>query len=216
MLGAIALVGACGGSQGTVVTGSSYSDETTYPNETVVGSSDEVPSGTTVWFELTRPLSPYHNRVGDRFTAVAAQDLRSPYGDLLIPRGARVEGTIVDLRPAFDDSAAAIGLRLETLEMAGVRQPLQGEIVRTEIPNAPQRIRGRDVLIGAAAGAILGGLVEGAEGALVGGGLGAGAGALVSLGRGPDRMEELPAGTGIAVRLDRPLRSLASLRGRYY
>ena len=183
----------------------------------VVGRSETIPPGTTVWVQIDRSIGVEHSRLGERFTGHVAQELRSEYGEVLVPRGARVEGTIVELRPPYADQPGAIGLRLESLEMAGVRQPISATIVDTEVPGAPRhRIRGRDVLVGAVAGALIGGLVEGAEGALVGGGLGAGAGALISLGRGQYRMEQLPAGTGLAVRLDRPVRSLAALRGGGY
>jgi hypothetical protein len=227
---ALALVGACGGSGRTVVHGTStpqptytesvdqsYGESYGQSEGIVVGRSDSIPPGTTVWVQLDHPVSIERNRVGDRVSGHVAQELRSEFGEVLVPRGVRVEGRVVDLQPAYEGRPAAIGLRLETLDMAGVRQPIAATIVDTDVPGVRRGVRGRDVLIGAAAGALLGGLVEGAEGALVGGGLGAGAGALISLGRGQHRMEQLPAGTGIAIRLDRPLRSLASLRGqRYY
>lgn len=181
----------------------------------VVGRSESIPPGTTVWLQLDQPLSVERNRVGDRFYGHVAQELRSEFGEVLIPRGSRVEGTVVELQPSYGAQPAAIGLRLEALDMAGVRQPVMASIVETEVPGQ-RRVRGRDVLVGAVAGAILGGVVKGAEGALIGGGLGAGAGALISLGRGSQRMDQLPAGTGIAIRFEQPIRSFVSLRRPYY
>jgi hypothetical protein len=54
---------------------------------------------------------------------------------------------------------------------------------------------------------------------IAGGALGAGAGTLISLGRRGQVTNELPRGTRLAIQLERPVRTLAALRGggsRYY
>ncbi len=218
---AIVAIAACAGETRTVVHGSSTApvagpEPGLSPNTgIVVGRSETVPPGTEIWIELAHSISVDRDRVGDRFQAHVSQELRSEYGQVLLPLGAPVVGTIVDLRPAYGNQPAAIGLRIDSISMAGVRQPLAATIVRSEIPGV-RRVRGQDVLIGAAAGAILGGVLEGGKGALVGGALGAGGGALISLGRGSQARERLPQGTDLALRLDQPVRSLAALRGRPY
>jgi len=185
------------------------------PARVAVGQGGELPRGTTVWLGLDERISVERNRVGDRFRARLSQDVVSTRGELLLPRGTPVTGRIIELRPAAGDEPAAVGLALDSIEVAGAREPLRATIVDTERPGVRRRVtvKGKHVLGGAAAGAILGGLLGGRGGLLVGGVLGAGAGTLVSLGLSRERAE-LPAGTQLAVRIDRPVRTLASLRRR--
>ncbi|MFH0901822.1 MAG: hypothetical protein V2A73_14425 [Pseudomonadota bacterium] len=180
----------------------------------VVSRAGIIRPGSVVWIVLDEPLSPTRNRVGDGFRAHVSQDVVADTGELLIPRGAEVDGRIVDLRRAEGGQPGVVGLSLRSIEMAGVRQQIDATIVETMVPGQ-RRVRGRDVLTGAAIGAVLGGLLEGKTGLVVGGALGAGAGTLVSLGTG-EATAQLPKGTALAVRFETPVRSLVAFRRRYY
>lgn len=205
---AIALAAGCAGRE-TRVRGTEGMEATSVVSP--VGG--RVPAGTTIWLTLDERISAEDSQVGDRFTARVAQDIVSPDGEMLIPRGARVEGRIVELRESERaGDPAVVGLELQSIEIGGTEQPLTASIVETEVPGRRPGIRGRDVAIGAAIGAVLGGVTEGMKGAVVGGALGAGAGTLISLGTG-DAPAELPTGTQMAMRLERPVLSLAAIRG---
>jgi hypothetical protein len=174
-------------------------------------SPDFVPAGATMWLRLDETISD-DDRPGDTFTATVDRDVVSDLGEVLVPAGARVIGRIVAIQRARDDRSAAVQLSLEELRMGGVSQPIAATIVETELAGQGRSVRGKDVLIGAAAGAILGALIEGGEGAVVGGLLGAGAGTAISLGRGGDD-DELKRGSLLGVRLDQEIESYASVRG---
>lgn len=174
-----------------------------------------VPAGTQLWVTLDSAISP-RSAPGDTFTGHIEDDIRGQGGEVLVPSGAVVTGTIDEIRPGYGDAPMAVRLDVRDIEMAGVRQPLQGAIVGADVQG--RSVRGRDVAIGAGAGALLGAILEGGKGALVGGAVGAGAGALISLGRSGQGPNELPRGSKLAVELQAPIRTLASLQGggRYY
>ncbi len=207
---AIALAGAGCARETQVTSPSTVSISSQVP----VNPDGTLPPGTTVWARLDQPLNPKFTRIGDRFTATVSQDVLSTHGDLLIPRGAKVSGQVIDLRASpRAGQPASIGLAIDTIEMAGIRQPVQATITETRGATKQRgKVKGSYALIGTAAGAILG-ATQGVKGAIVGGALGAGAGALISLGTSKTN-PELPAGAQLAVRLDAPVRSLASLQGR--
>jgi hypothetical protein len=187
------------------------------PTEAIVAptAGGRVPAGTTVWLSLDQTLDARNAVPGQPFTATVQSEIRSPNGELLIPRGARVEGRVADVRPAIGDQPAAIRLVLDGLNMADTRMPLQAQIIETRVPSQ-RHVRGTDVLIGGLGGAAIGGILEGGKGALIGGALGAGAGTLVSLGRG--ETHALPAGTQVAMQIASPIPSYAQIARRrgYY
>jgi hypothetical protein len=182
---------------------------------TVAAPYGDVPAGTMLWAQLDTPISATANQAGDQFTAVVGEDVRSSQGEVLIPAGSRVVGRIAELDPGQGTQPASVRLSVEALDMQGASQPLEGHIVQADVPQAQGQVRGRDVAIGAGAGAVLGAILGGVKGAVVGGIAGAGAGTLISLGLSQGH-QALPAGTQISVQLDRPVRSFAAMRGRYY
>lgn len=173
-----------------------------------------IPAGATVWLTLTEPIGQ-DNQVGDRFTARVAQNVSSDRGELLIPAGATVTGRIVELEESGrTGEEAVIGLAFDSIQIGGTTQSFSANVVETTVPGGGRRpgIGKKEVLGGAAIGAIIGGVTKGLKGAVVGGALGAGAGTLISLGRG-DVPAELPAGTQLAAQTTSPVRSLAAIRG---
>lgn len=175
-----------------------------------------IPAGTTLWITLDRKIDD-DTPVGSPVTARVAQQIMSEEGEVLVPKGARVVGRVTEVRKGRGREPGLVGLRFDHLVLAGERVPIEGEIVASDVPGDDrgvlEAITSKEALIGAAGGAVIGGVVEGLEGALVGGALGAGVGALISLGTG-EREAELPAGTQLQVRTTRPMGSLATVRGR--
>jgi hypothetical protein len=208
---ALALAGGtgCGGGSAGVRSAGS-------PHEATIVDSfgGDVPAGTTMWVKLDNDLS-LRSRPGQVFTARVTAPVLGSDGEILIPARARVVGHVVQARGDHGHGRSPhIILRLDELEMHGQRQPIDATIVETDVKQ-DRTPEWEHAAIGAGIGAILGGLLEGGEGALVGGALGAVAGTAISLGT---QDGELERGSKLAIRLERPIMSLASLEGRrrYY
>jgi hypothetical protein len=121
---------------------------------------------------ITEQLSASHNSVGDRFTGVLAEPVKSTGGGTVFPRGARVAGTVVAAKGQgkFKGSGA---LGIQVTSIAG--SPVSVGEYEKEQKGKGKRSAG---LIGGGAGggALIGGLAGGGKGALIGGLIGAGAG----------------------------------------
>ena len=121
---------------------------------------------------ITEQLSASHNNVGDRFTGVLAEPLRSSGGATIFPRGTHVAGTVVAAkgRGRFKGSGA-LGIQLSSI--AGT--PVSVSSYEKEAAGKGKRSAGF-IGGGGGAGALIGGIAGGGKGALLGGLLGAGAG----------------------------------------
>jgi len=169
-----------------------------------------IPAGTRMTVELDQTLSTERSRVGDRFTARVTTPLVAADGQVVVPRGAVVSGTITGL----DDSdhlgdIAAIRIHFDRLTVRGRTYPFEAEVVDTDVrleEEDRRRIAERAAL-GAAAGAALGAIISGGklEEILVGGALGAGVGTIIALGVG-DLEAELPARSRMTLRTTRAVR----------
>lgn len=181
-------------------TGTVTSSDSVEPTRTVA-TAGELPAGTTLRAELDRTLGE-ETPEGEAFTATVTHSVTGPDGEIVVPAGAKIHGEVTGIdRSENINDPAAIRLHLTELAFEGDRHPLQADIVSTELTEDRDKSDiVRNVGIGTAAGAILGGVISGeAEGAIVGGALGAGAGTLVSLGTG-DVDPELKQGTEMVLR----------------
>src|SRR6266511_4184942 len=151
---------------------------------------------------LDDALSSRTARREDRFEASVLRAVRS--GDrVAIPAGSRVRGIVRDVERAQRPSKAGrLDLDFDSLYLDRERLDLRARVVsiseddRKEGPSTAGKAG-----IGATLGAILGGVLGGSKGALIGilvGGTGAVAGT-----KGEE--VELPAGTVVRIRLERPL-----------
>jgi hypothetical protein len=130
------------------------------------------PVGTPVTVTITEQLSASHNEVGDRFTGVLAESVRSSGGATLFSRGTRVAGTVIAAkgRGRFK-GAGALGIELTSIAGTPV------SVTEYEKAQAGKGKRSAGFIGGGAGGgALIGGLAGGGKGALIGGLLGAGAG----------------------------------------
>jgi hypothetical protein len=165
-----------------------------------------------MWVQLAVEIDEDQHR-GDPFESSLVGPVVDQHGGTLVPAGTVVRGRIVDVNSATIDRPAAVELAVVSMELEGQVIPLAGHVVNTEVPgHGPSKAKG--AIAGAAAGAIVGGILRGGTGALVGGLVGAGGGTLIAAGMG--RHPELPPGTRLAVQIDQPVASLASLRRRIY
>jgi hypothetical protein len=162
-----------------------------------------LPSGVDLELTLDQAIGTKNSRVGQEFSATVRNTVHAQNGRVVVPAGAKVYGRVTGL----DDSdhpgeAAAIRLDFDRLEFNGRSYPFEARITATNLETSRDRnVSGRDVAVGAAAGAVLGAIVgEGDLRKILGGAaIGAAAGTVIALGVG-DTEATLPAGARMNVR----------------
>lgn len=183
---------------------------------------DQVGAGTEIQAALDTPLSSKTSKPGDRFTATVSDSVRANNGAVVIPSGARVEGEVAESEDGKTLAAlrgkGKLSLRFRDVVLpSGQTLPLTATLISvhdTSGKNSKQADQegqvesgaaGRDAAkgvgigagVGTAAGLIFGGPIKGlAIGALAGGGY-------VLATKGKD--VNLPAQTGMVIRVDQPL-----------
>jgi hypothetical protein len=130
------------------------------------------PAGAAVVVTVTEQLSASKNNVGDGFTGVLAQSVKSSGGGVVFPRGAHVVGTVVAAKGQGKfKGSGALGIQVTSIS---------GMSVSTSAYEKEQKGKGKRTAGfiggGAGGGALIGGLAGGGKGALIGGLIGAGAG----------------------------------------
>jgi len=130
------------------------------------------PAGAAVVVTVTQQLSASKNSVGDGFTGVLAQSVKTSGGGTVFPRGAHVVGTVVAAKGQgkFKGSGA---LGIQVTSISGM--PVSVSSYEKEQKGKGKRTAGF-IGGGAGGGALIGGLAGGGKGALIGGLVGAGAG----------------------------------------
>jgi hypothetical protein len=157
-----------------------------------------IPDGTEIAVRLEQSVSSKTARPEDRIEASVAEPVRVD-GVVAVPAGASVKGIVQTVeaarRPAH---GGRLELSFDTLETAERRTvPIRSRVVSLKEDSVDKSKVG----IGAALGGILGAVLDGKKGALIGVLVGGG-GALV--GTKGDEVE-LPAGTVLTLRLERPV-----------
>jgi hypothetical protein len=168
-----------------------------------------VPSGTNLRVRLNNDLSSKDSRVGDRFTASVVTPAR--YEDATVTghiRSIKKSGTV--------KGRTTMTLAFDSIELKeGRRAPMRGQVTRIydkdsgnvdEEGRVESGSRGKQAIkrggIGAAAGAIIGGIAGGGKGAAIGLILG-GAGGAGSLAVQGSKELKLESGTEMLVRVTR-------------
>ena len=129
-------------------------------------------AGAPVVVTVTQQLSASKNNVGDGFTGVLAQSVKTAGGATVFPRGARVVGTVVAAKgQGRFKGSGALGIQVTSIS---------GRSVSVSSYEKEQKGKGKRTAGfiggGAGGGALIGGLAGGGKGALIGGLIGAGAG----------------------------------------
>jgi hypothetical protein len=157
-----------------------------------------IPDGTEIAVRLEQSISSKTARPEDRIEASVAEPVRVD-GAVAIPSGARVRGIVQAVEPARRPShGGRLEVSFDTLETAEGRMvPIRARVVSLKEDSVDKSKVG----IGAALGGILGAVLDGGKGALIGVLVGGG-GAMV--GSKGDEVE-LPAGTILTLRLERPV-----------
>ena len=167
------------------------------------GQQVTVPDGTVLAVSINRWLSSGDAAPGSVFTALVAQDVVAG-GQIAIPRGATVDGTVVDAKGAGAlKGRGSLTLQLNTLELGGQRIPLQSD---------PFTVNGHDktarsvnsTIIGAGVGALLGAAIGRGTGAAIGAGVGGAAG-LGAAAASPGGNANIPPEALLRFRLTQPV-----------
>ena len=167
-----------------------------------------LPSGTVLQARLDQEIGTKSSKVGDMFTATVEQAVVAQNGATVVPAGAKVHGTVTGLDNSDHvGEPAAIKVNFEHIVMYGRTYPFEGKITATNLETRGADTRNETLKkagVGAAAGAVLGGILSGGDldKILLGGALGAAAGTVISLGAG-DVEGVLPAGTKMTLQTTR-------------
>lgn len=169
----------------------------------------QVAVGEELVFTMEAELNTEDNQPGDVFYAYLSEDLVAADGMVLLPRGVRARGRVLEVRASEDSNELPV-LEVQLDELIGEEgdTPIEATIVDAEYEGDARDSDSESVvkvLTGAAAGAILGRILGGDDDDAVKGGVaGAAAGAAVAYGtRGGHA--KLAAGAHFTIRLERPL-----------
>jgi hypothetical protein len=163
--------------------------------------------GTSIPVRLDTDLGSKISQPGDSFTATVADDVMS-HGEVIIPRGARAEGTVVDAKPLGRfKGGARLEIKLERVHTKYGTYPVSTSSIDKVEQGKGKRTAG---LIGGGAGlgALIGGLAGGGKGAAIGALAGGGAGTAGSAFTG-NKQIILPAETVLTFHLDHPVQITA-------
>ena len=135
----------------------------------------DLPGGTALRVRLDQDLGSKISQAGDSFSATVADDVLVN-GQVVIPKGARAEGTVVDAKPLGRfKGGAALAIRLERVQTTAGSYPVATSTV-SKVEQGKGKRSAAFIGGGAGLGALIGGLAGGGKGALIGGLVGAGGG----------------------------------------
>jgi hypothetical protein len=166
-------------------------------------------TGTFVDVAVDDTISTRSTKAGAAFTGAIVADVKNAQGQVVIPAGSAVHGTVVEVKPAPNPrTPGSLTLSLTSVTVRGTDYPIDARIDSLETVNKGRGVTGADaakVGAGAAAGAILGRVLgKNTKGAIIGGVVGGAAGAAVA-NQTRDIDVVLPKGAHINATLSAPL-----------
>jgi hypothetical protein len=163
-----------------------------------------IPTGMPVHVMMLDNIDSKLTKPGTHFRAVVVQDVILPNGATALPRGAYVEGTVIDSRgPGHLKGHPKIALQLLHAQIGDAGYPLSSYMWDRRGPGKGGQTTG-NVVGGAAGGAIIGGAVGGGGTALLGAVLGGFGGAGLSALSGGARLV-VPAESVLTFYLNAPV-----------
>ena len=198
-IGAMGLLAGCAAATQRSTTVESAGDVAASPVVVTPVNNRAIPSGAVLSTTLDQPLGTNISKAGDMFTATVSSALYASDGSVVVPAGAKVEGHVT----ALDDSdnaaePALIRLAFDRIRFNGQTFPFSAAIVQANVVKTADESKTektKQIVIGGAVGAAIGGLISGGDlkKIVIGGALGAAAGSIVSL--GTEVNATLPAGS---------------------
>jgi hypothetical protein len=158
-------------------------------SKTSSAASRTLPVGTEIHAALDDSITSRRDTVGAQVDGHVMENVLGPDGRTLIAAGTPVRFTVTQIRPSRSKSSQGrLALRAEGISFSD-----QLQSVKAEVKPVSRELRGRGVTGseaakvggGAAAGAVIGGVVGNTKGAVIGGVAGAAAGAVVHRRRQP-------------------------------
>ncbi len=164
-----------------------------------------IEAGTTVALSASTEFSTKTHKVGQTVTATVTADITNPDGKVVIPAGATVTLSIVELAVSENkDDKGKVVLKATSISFGGASYDLDGATTEVEHTLKGRGVQAGDaakVGAGAAAGAIVGRVLGGKKkGAVVGGVIGAAAGTAVAV-NSADRDVIVSPGAKIVLKL---------------
>jgi BON domain len=145
------------------------------PGGQQAGLQVTVPAGATLRIRINRGLDSNHIQPGTAFDGTVLSDVAAD-GAIAIPRGAPVQGVVVDASKAGALSGRGeLSLQINSVTLGGVTYPLQTQLWEQHGRDKSQTTVNSALGLGAL-GAIIGGIAGGGAGAAVGAAAGAGVG----------------------------------------
>jgi hypothetical protein len=196
----VAIIAGCA-SSGRTTTVESAGDV----NATVVTPANNrtIPTGAQLHTTLDQTLGTKVSKEGDMFSATVAHTLYASDGSVVVPAGAKIEGRVTAL-DGSDHAAepALIRLAFDRIRFNGSSYPFAASIIQSNAVKTADQTKTektKQIVIGGAVGAALGGILSGGDldKIVIGGALGAAAGSVVSL--GTEVNATLPAGSQMTV-----------------
>lgn len=181
----------------------------TPPARPAAPTSYTLSAGTSLGMVVGDTITSKTAKAGDAFTATVASEVRDRSGHVVVPAGATVHGTVVEVKPAPNpNSAGTMVLAVSSVSVRGQSYDIEASIDSVATVMKGRAVSGGDaakVGAGAAAGALLGRIVgKNSKGTVIGGVVGGAIGAGVAAGT-KDVDIVVPAGARIVVTLTRAL-----------
>jgi hypothetical protein len=134
-----------------------------------------IQSGTAIRVRLDTDLGSKISQPGDSFTATVADDVLKE-GEVVIPKGARADGTVIDAKPLGRfKGGALLSIKLERVHTRWGSYPVATSSISRAEQGKGKRSAGF-IGGGAGLGALIGGIAGGGKGAAIGALAGGGAG----------------------------------------
>src|SRR5438067_7126956 len=127
-------------------------------------NSSALPTGSTLTATLDQTIGTKQNKVGDTFTATVRNAVVAQNGETVVPAGAKISGSITGLKPSERvGDQAVVKLDFTTLSFNGRSYPFEAAITATKMQTEKPIVSNETLKkagIGAAAGAVLGGILS--------------------------------------------------------
>ncbi len=176
--------------------------EGAYPGQ-AGGQVVSISPGATLQLRLDQGIDSKHSQIGSSFSGTVVRDVVAT-GFIAIPRGATVQGTVVDAsKGGAIKGHASLALQLNQVTLAGRVYPLEASVWQQAGYDKTGRTIGSAIGLGAV-GAIIGGVAGGGAGAAIGAGAGGVAGIGASAASANPQVF-LPPESVIAFQLTAPL-----------